>query len=211
VAQVDRRDRIRDGKVASRGYFDDQAGRYEASRRWRRLRKPQLQTIAALELAGDDRLLAVGCGSGAGARAAAALAVGLDLSPGMIEQARRLAEGIDNVEFVVGDSESLRFLDGEFSAVVCTTSIHHYPRPEVAVAEMARVLAPGGRLAIGDFNPEQLVVRALDHRFKRREPGQLGFHSPDQLAGYLTDAGLTDVTVHRLHRQGFAVVLAHKR
>jgi ubiquinone/menaquinone biosynthesis C-methylase UbiE len=115
------------------------------------------------------------------------------------------------VEFVVADSEEIPFADGEFSAVTCTTSIHHYPHPEKSVQEMARVLAPGGRIAIGDANPEHLVVRAIDRRYRRREPGHLGFHSPEELTGFLTGAGLTSVTLHRLHRQGFVIALARKR
>lgn len=68
----------------------------------------------------------------------------------MLAEARKRAAGLSGVEFVEGDSENLPFGDGEFTAVLCTTSLHHYPRPEKAAREMARVLAPGGRVVIGD-------------------------------------------------------------
>jgi len=118
-----------------------------------------------LELGPDDRLLDVGCGPGVAVREAAPLvsrAVGIDLSPEMIDQARKIARDLPNAEFEVGDSEHLPFPDGEFTAVLCTTSIHHYPHPGDAVREMARVLAPGGRIAIGDINRDRLSVGLLD-------------------------------------------------
>lgn len=200
-------------KTASSVYFDAEANRYETHRRWRHVKRQQSLTLAALELQTGDRLLDVGCGTGAAVRSAAVLAtraVGLDLAPGMIEEARRLAADLPNVEFEVGDSEHLPFEDDEFTAVLCSTSLHHYPRPGEAIREMARVLAPGGRIAVGDSNPEQLIVRAVDRRLKRREPGHLGFHSPDELTRLLADAGFAEISLRRLHRLGFVIALARK-
>jgi ubiquinone/menaquinone biosynthesis C-methylase UbiE len=205
--------RAEDEKAAGRGYFDDEAGRYETRRYWRHVLREQARTLAALELQPSDRLLDVGCGTGAAVRKAAATvseAVGLDLSPRMIEQARRLAASLDNVEFELGDAEQLPFTDGAFTAVLCSTSIHHYPQPEKAVREMARVLAPGGRVAIGDSNPEHLIVRLIDRRFKRNEPGHLGFRRPDEIAGFLDQAGFAEISLHRFHRSGAVIALARK-
>ena len=201
-------------KAASRAYFDGEAGRYETHRRWRPVLRGQMGTLVALELQPSDELLDVGCGTGAAVRNAASLvtrAVGLDLSPGMIEEAQRLAGQLDNAAFELGDAEALPFADGAFSAVLCSSSLHHYPQPEKAVHEMARVLAPGGRVAIGDSNPEQLIVRIVDRRFKRKEPGHLGFRSPQEIARFLAEAGFADITMRRLHRRGFVIVLARKR
>jgi hypothetical protein len=75
---------------------------------------------------------------------------------------------------------------------------------------MARVLAPGGRIAIGDSNPEQLAVRLVDRRFKRNEPGHLGFLRPGEIARLLEGAGLTEIEIRRFHRQGFMIVVARK-
>jgi hypothetical protein len=75
---------------------------------------------------------------------------------------------------------------------------------------MARVLAPGGRIAIGDSNPEQLIVRLIDRRFKRNEPGHLGFRFPEEIARFLDEAGFADITLRRLHRQGSVIALARK-
>lgn len=200
-------------KADSRGYFDGEAASYESDRRWRRVLHEQLRALAALELAAGDRLLDVGCGSGAAVREAAALverAVGLDLSPGMIEEARRLAENVPGAEFVVGDAESLPFAADEFTAVLCSASLHHYPDPGRAIEEMVRVLAPGGRVAISDANPEQLFMRFVDRRFKRNEPGHLGFLQPQEIVRLLAAVGLAETEIRRFHHQGFAIALARK-
>jgi SAM-dependent methyltransferase len=93
------------------------------------------------------RLLDVGSGPGALAAEAAnrgARSVGADLSPGMIEVARRLYPAI---EYREADVENLPFPDRTFDAVVCAFGLGHFPRPERAVAECVRTLSPGGRIA----------------------------------------------------------------
>jgi SAM-dependent methyltransferase len=93
------------------------------------------------------RLLDVATGPGALAAEAAnrgARPVGIDLSPKMIELARRLYPAI---QFHVADVEHLPFTDATFDAVVCAFGLGHFPRPEAAVAECVRTLLPGGRIA----------------------------------------------------------------
>src|SRR2546429_3932919 len=93
------------------------------------------------------RLLDLACGTGlATARAAAmaARATGVDFSPEMISEARRRHPAI---EFCLGDAEALPFADASFDAVIANFGIHHVERPERAIAEARRVLAPGGTFA----------------------------------------------------------------
>ena len=202
-----------ESKSASRGYFDAEASHYETHRRWRRVKRQQSLTLAALELQTDDLLLDIGCGTGAAIREAAALvsrAVGLDLAPGMIEEARRLAAGLPNVEFEIGDSEDLPFADGEFTAVLCSTSLHHYPHPGEAVCEMARVLAPGGRVAIGDANRDRLLIKALDRISRRLQRSHVRILNSAELSGYLAEAGLRRTGAHSLWHGGYMILLAQK-
>ena len=201
----------RDAKSASRDYFDRHAARYETHRRWRWLRKPQAEAVATLELTADDRLLDVGCGSGKAVREAAPLvarAVGLDLSPKMIAEARRLSQGIAGAEFELGDSEHLPFADGEFTAVLCTSSFHHYPNPGRAVKEMGRVLGPNGRLALGDLNRDQLLMGLINRLGHRLDTGHAGFHSSAEIARYMSEAGLTPIAFRRFWHGFYVIVLA---
>ena len=201
------------GKAATREYFDRQAASYETGRRWRSVRKSQAVALAMLELGPDDRLLDVGCGTGAAVREAASFvsrAVGLDLAPRMIDEARRLAVDLPNAEFEVGDSEALPFADAEFTAVLCSTSIHHYPDPGKAVAEMARVLAPGGRIAIGDANRDRLSVKLLDRISRRLQTSHVRILNSAELSAFLAEASLRRTGVRRLWYGGYMIVLAQK-
>jgi len=103
--------------------------------------------LDAVNLRPGTRLLDVATGPGALAAEAAtrgARPVGVDLSPQMIELARRLHPGID---FREADVEHLPFDDDTFDAVVCCFGLGHFPRPEAAVAECVRTLLTGGRIA----------------------------------------------------------------
>ena len=109
-------------------------------------------------VAGDRpiRILDVGCGTGVFAariRAAlpAARVCGIDLVSGMLAKgAERWRRHAGHVLPVQADSERLPFAAGTFDFVTCANSFHHYPRQDRAVAEMHRVLRPGGRLMLID-------------------------------------------------------------
>jgi SAM-dependent methyltransferase len=106
------------------------------------------------------RVLEVGCGPG---RLALRLArqhglevTGLDLDPAMIARARANADRLGDADqrrpsFVVGDVAALAFPDASFDLVVSTLSMHHWADPSAGLAEIGRVLRPGGRALIWDF------------------------------------------------------------
>ena len=102
------------------------------------------------------RVLDVGCGTGAAARAAArrvgadGRVVGLDLNPRMLAVARRIAP---EVEWREGDAGALPFTAGAFDGVVSQYALMFFPDQPGALAEMWRVLAPGGRLAVAVCGP----------------------------------------------------------
>ena len=108
------------------------------------------------------RVLEVGCGPGhlsvRLARRHGLEVTGLDLDPAMIARARANADrpGYGDgrrPQFVVGDVASLAFPDRSFDLVVSTLSMHHWSDPATGLAEIGRVLRPGGRALIWDFRP----------------------------------------------------------
>lgn len=113
----------------------------------------------------DDKVLDVACGTGVVAVTAARLGAqvkGLDLSPVLLEEARRNAALIDaSIQFLEGDVEALPYRDGEFDAVLSQYGHMFAPRPELAVREMLRVLKPGGRIAFSTWPPELMIGRVL--------------------------------------------------
>lgn len=108
------------------------------------------------------RVLEVGCGPG---RLSIRLArqhgldvTGLDLDPAMIERARANAVSSGDGDerrpsFLVGDVASMAFPDGSFDLVVSTLSMHHWADPVAGLAEIGRVLRPGGRALVWDLRP----------------------------------------------------------
>jgi ubiquinone/menaquinone biosynthesis C-methylase UbiE len=196
-------------KRSTRRWFDRRAGGYDSgfTSRWRD--PVQRESLAALDLTADDRMLDVGCGTGAASRAAAATAgtvVGIDLSPKMIQQAVGLADGIENVRFEVADAEQLPFGDHEFTSVLCSNAFHHYPDPLRATREMARVLAPGGRLVIGDACADQAMARIADRFLRVLEPGHVRLYRSTELGSFLQGAGLAHVMLRRMMEGSFAIV-----
>lgn len=108
-----------------------------------------------------QKILDVACGTGVVAITAARLGAhvhGIDLTPELLERARENAR-IANVEitFQTGDAEALAFDDSTFDVVLSQFGHMFAPRPEIAIAEMLRVLKPGGTIAFATWPPELLI------------------------------------------------------
>ena len=128
------------------------------------------------------QVLDLGCGTGVAARALArrkgfsGQITGVDHGPVFIEAARRLAaeEGVgDKVKFRVGDAHALDYSDGSFDAVILHTLISHVTEALTVLKEAARVVRPGGTVAIFDGDYSSLT-----------------YAYPDPELGELMDGGL---------------------
>ena len=137
------------------------AGPYDAMTN--HLLQPSQKSIGVLsQIKAGDRVLDVGCGSGRLTLAAQQWAgkngeaVGIDPSPEMIEVARQNAKRAElKAKFELGLAESLPFPDGSFDVVLNRLMLHHLPEDlkQRGLAEMRRVLKPGGVCLIVDFEP----------------------------------------------------------
>lgn len=119
-----------------------------------------LLSLAMLAPRAGDYVLDVGCGTGNFTRAIGrrladgdGLVVGLDLSAPMLRHAEVLRRGelLRTVRYVRADAHRLPFADAVFDAVHCAGSLQLMPEPQRALAEMVRVLKPGGRLVVATF------------------------------------------------------------
>jgi len=112
-----------------------------------------------------EAVLDVACGTGVVAVTAAragAKVRGLDLTPALLERARENAAlaGV-SIEFTEGDVEALPYPNASFDVVLSQFGHMFAPRPELAVAEMLRVLKPGGRIAFSTWPPELYIGRVF--------------------------------------------------
>jgi ubiquinone/menaquinone biosynthesis C-methylase UbiE len=125
-------------------------------------------------IAAGQAVLDVGTGTGVLAITAARLGAavsGLDLTPELLEQARENAAiaRLPGIVWQQGDAEDLPYPDASFDVVLSQFGHMFAPRPEIVVAEMRRVLKPGGRVAFATWPPEHFVARLL---------ALVGRHSP---------------------------------
>jgi demethylmenaquinone methyltransferase/2-methoxy-6-polyprenyl-1,4-benzoquinol methylase len=196
--------------------FDDVAAGYDrtnailsmgTSALWR------LATVRALGIIPGDRILDIAAGTGTSSAAiarAGARVTALDFSAGMVAVGR---ERHPDIEFVEGDATALPFDDASFDAVTVSFGLRNINDPHAALAEMRRVLVPGGRLVICEFTtpPSGLVRRAYDFYLAQVMPRIAKMSStnpaaytylmdsihdwPSQgvLAGWIRDAGFTGV------------------
>lgn len=164
----------------------------------------ELAARATAGLADVEKMLAIdlACGPGTYTRPLAArvrLAIGADLTPAMVEKARAEAarDGIANIEFVCADIYALPFADGAAGIVSCGYAFHHMTDPRSALGEMARVLQPGGRMAITDIIVSDGCDGAFQNEVERvRDPSHTSTQSLANFRVFVRDLGLRVVSEH---------------
>jgi ubiquinone/menaquinone biosynthesis C-methylase UbiE len=181
---------LRKRKDKMRAFFDSVAGRlgkdYVPGKSWKSLAEALLRLLPPLVIAD------LGAGEGASALLLAQRAkkvIAVDSSARMIEVGREqaLRHGVKNIDYRLGDMEEIPIGDGEVDLVFFSQSLHHALHPELALAEAARILVPGGRIVILD------LVR---HRFEQARElyadEWLGFSESD-LESMLQNASFINV------------------
>ena len=184
-----------------------EAGQLVPGRSWAAWARALGHLMPALDVAD------LGCGEGYLAIEAAAWArsvIAIDRSTSMLRKAKALAEkkGVTNVDWKKGEIERVPLRDSCVDVALLSQALHHAARPDVAIAEAARITRPGGRVLVLDLRPhEQAWVR------DRLGDQWLGF--ADQALGrYLEAAGLDEIrTQVGARRAGgpFTVVIASGR
>ena len=117
-----------------------------------------------------------------------------DVARAMLEQVRRLSSerGLSNVRLALASADALPFRDGSFDLATCRTAPHHFRDVRRFLAEIARVLAPGGTFLVADTSaPEDSAAAAWQHDVeRRRDPSHVRNLSRSEWEKALSDAGL---------------------
>lgn len=158
-------------------------------------------TLAAQEVAHPASILDVGCGTGrllglAEARFPGAKLIGLDAASEMVKQAEASRPTGSTMRFQQGTAEELPFPNNQFDLVFSTLTFHHWRDQRKGMAEVARVMAPGGRWLLADFMATGLI------KYVRRSLGMHQFPERAQLATMLVAAGLAPVAARKVSRLG---------
>jgi ubiquinone/menaquinone biosynthesis C-methylase UbiE len=176
-------------QTASQQFFESGAGRWDKVREELFGRVSHLHALAGLL---DDEWIVgdLGCGTGQLAAALApfvARVIAVDRSAEMLHAARRRLRDRPNVEIRRGDLEALPIDDGALDAATLLLVLHHAPDPPAVLADVSRVLRPGGRLLVADMLPH-------DREEYRQQMGHvwLGF-SEDQVGRLMTAAGFQNI------------------
>lgn len=145
---------------------------------------PAAILVRRARIQAGQRVLDVACGTGVVAVTAARVGAkvsGLDLTPELLEHARENSElaGV-SVDWHEGDAEKLPFADGTFDAVLSQFGHMFAPRPEIAVAEMLRVLKPGGTIAFATWPPDMWIGRMFAMVSRYMPPPPPGVSPPPQ-------------------------------
>jgi ubiquinone/menaquinone biosynthesis C-methylase UbiE len=184
---------LRARTVRNQSWFDRIAPEWDSLRE---VFQDSLQRARAITRLLPQRMKVCEIGTGTGVLATELAHAGVDViavdhAPRMLEAARaKLAEsGVDNVEFRLGDATALPLADGEVDAAMAHMVLHYLPRPLDAICEMVRVVRPGGRVVLVDFDRHEL-------EWMRRDLGVYwqGFER-DQIRDWLEKAGLEDVVI----------------
>jgi ubiquinone/menaquinone biosynthesis C-methylase UbiE len=164
--------------------------------------RPFYASMAAIgQVADGGTIVDAPCGSGVAFRAIRPAQpvryLGFDLSPRMLEQARRYADrlGLHEVELAQADAETLPLEDASADLFLSYFGLHCFPHPDAAVREAARCLRVDGRMVgstivLGDRRLDRLRVRPGAGAF-----GPVGTEA--DLERWLSDAGVTDVKIDR--------------
>ncbi|ODU65361.1 MAG: bifunctional demethylmenaquinone methyltransferase/2-methoxy-6-polyprenyl-1,4-benzoquinol methylase [Micrococcales bacterium 70-64] len=143
------------------GMFDDVAKHYDRTNTvlsagnavlWR------MAMVRAVAPQQGERILDVAAGTGTSSAALArsgAEVIALDFSAGMVAEGRRKHK---KIEFIEGDAERLPFPDNQFDAVTISFGLRNVNDPKQALAEMFRVLKPGGRLVVCEFSKPPIAI-----------------------------------------------------
>jgi ubiquinone/menaquinone biosynthesis C-methylase UbiE len=182
---------VAERRTKSQEFFSSSAGQ------WDRLRDElfgdrfHLAALAAFAH-GDWTIGDLGCGTGQGSAAIApfvARVIAVDASAAMLQAAKKRLQGIDNIELRRGELEALPIDDARLDAATLMLVLHHVAEPQRALAEVARVLKPGGRVVVVDMLPH-------DRDSYRQQMGHvwLGF-ADDHVRRIFDEAGFDEIRI----------------
>jgi SAM-dependent methyltransferase len=169
--------------------------------------------IRSVMLRSGDTVLDIATGTGepgltAAGHVGAGKVVGIDLSEEMvaIAQENAVQKNLSNYSAEVGDAEKINFSEHSFDVILCRMGVMFFPKPNIALKEMFRVLKPSGRLALSFWNSPELnpwltlIVSVLRRELKVAAPdpdapNPFRFASPNKLVDLVREGGFQNISL----------------
>jgi ubiquinone/menaquinone biosynthesis C-methylase UbiE len=192
--------RSEDAVDRQRRLWERQAPNYDRQMRfWERRLFGDARAWACGQATGEVLEVAVGTGRNLPFYPADVRLTGVDLSPAMLQIARQRADELGRaVDLREGDAHALSYPDGSFDTVVCTFSLCNIPDERRAIAEMHRVLRPGGLLVLADHVAStSRIIRAGQRLFEKLTFRLAGDHQTRRPLPIVEDTGFTIETRER--------------
>jgi ArsR family transcriptional regulator len=194
---------------SSRQFFQENAGRFQAQQEliaiYQQYAEPMLQLIDGAGLPARRLALEIGPGEGPFLRELSSRfdrVAGLDISDTMLALARERCRGLDNVDLILGDTQTARDAQLQPDCVVANMVLHHTPSPAEIIADLAALLRPGGSLFLTELCRH-------DQAWAREACGDvwLGF-DPEEIDHWAEAASLhSGQHLYFAQRNGFSVQL----
>jgi ubiquinone/menaquinone biosynthesis C-methylase UbiE len=128
---------------------------------------------------------------------------GIDISANMLSVAREKYQTYPNIEFHKASVHSLPFDNNCFDVVVSANAFHYFDEPQVALAEMKRVLKPNGKIVILDWNKDYLMCKIFDWALQIFDPAYQQCYTEAELHQLLVAA---DFKICRATKVRFGVI-----
>jgi len=167
------------------------------------LREAANRSLDLLALSPGQRVLEVGCGSGvflpllAEAVSESGSVIGLDRAPDFVEQARQRTHATKCIQVDEGDAYALAYADSSFDAAHCDRVLMHLDDPSGVLAEMRRVVRPGGRVVAAEPDWASLIIDSVDQTamevlIRQANTGRRQPHIGRELNRRMASIGLID-------------------
>ena len=175
--------------------WDLRAGNFD-DKKYGILRFFQKHIIKKLDLKEGQKFLDIGCGTGWAVLHVADIikedgkAYGIDLSSKMIEIAKMKTSNYKNVYFFKSSARNLPFEDNYFDLIISTNAFHHFSEPIGVLEEVFRVLVPHGKIYILDLTADSFIMKKIEKRVKKMDPGHVKFYSTKEFQGLFEQSNL---------------------
>lgn len=195
-------------KQTTKNHFNETAEYYNESNDGKFVKSMYNDILNRISSINPNKILDLGCGNGNVLKMLEgktnADLYGLDLSENMINEAKKRLDS--KVNLTIGDSENLPYENNQFDVIICNASFHHYPKPNLVLKEIKRVLKSDGIFILGDPTiPFSLFLKVFNYFLKYSNSGDYKIYSKKEIIELLNKNGFSVENFKMINHRSFAL------